>query len=295
MARVINDPREIQRLTGTLRAGGKRLALVPTMGALHEGHLTLIRTAMPLSDEVVVSIFVNPTQFGIGEDFERYPRDLNKDSALASRAGASIIFAPPATAVYPSGFQTSVSVEHLSQVLEGRSRPGHFRGVTTIVAKLFHLTNPHVALFGQKDAQQVAVIRRMMRDLNFDIELVAVPIVRETDGLAMSSRNAYLSPEQRSEAPVLYQSLNLAAERVRNGDRQCSEIIRRMSDLIVERTSGVIDYISIADEETLEELQVVEPGRRVLVSLAVRIGSTRLIDNIVLSGDNPPTHPQKKQ
>lgn len=282
MATIVNEPRAMQRAAAELRGKGKRIALVPTMGALHEGHLTLIRTARTLADEVIVSIFVNPTQFGEGEDFERYPRDPDRDAESATVAGATYIFAPAPQAIYPPGYQTYLSVENLSKVLEGRSRPGHFRGVVTIVAKLFHLTIPHMALFGQKDAQQVAVIRRMIRDLDVDVELVVVPIVRESDGLAMSSRNAYLTSQQRLEAPILFTALRKAAERHERGERDCSAIIRSMRDLITSRSSGVIDYISIADEETLEELSELNPGRRALVSLAVRFGSTRLIDNTVL-------------
>jgi pantoate--beta-alanine ligase len=250
------------------------------MGALHEGHLGLIACAREHSDAVVTSVFVNPTQFGRGEDFERYPRNLAGDTQKAGEAGSDYVFAPSASALYPQGYRTYVEVEHLSGLLEGKIRPGHFRGVTTIVTKLFHIVMPHVAVFGQKDAQQVAVIRRMTQDLNFAVELVVIPTVREADGLARSSRNVYLTPGQRAEAPVLYRALRRAEQRIREGSTDAGTVREEMRVMIEESSTGVIDYLSVAHGETLEELSALVTGTPVLLSLAVRFGSTRLIDNI---------------
>jgi pantoate--beta-alanine ligase len=201
--KTIHEPHLMQREADELRSAGKRIALVPTMGALHGGHAALIREARTLGDVVVVTLFVNPAQFGEGEDYGRYPRDIERDALLASGAGGDLLFAPETTAMYPPGYQTFVNVERLSLRLEGAARPGHFRGVATVVAKLFNIVRPHSAVFGQKDAQQVIVLRRMVRDLDLGVEIVVVPTLREQDGLAMSSRNAYLTPSQRGEAPVL--------------------------------------------------------------------------------------------
>ena len=231
---------------------------------------------------VVTTIFVNPKQFGPAEDYERYPRDLSNDSLLASSAGTDYIFAPESESMYPNEYLTYVHIERYSSILEGRSRPGHFQGVATVVTKLLNITKPHVAVFGQKDAQQAVVIRQMLRDLNYDIELIIAPIVREADGLALSSRNSYLSTEERKQAPVLFQSLNLAEQRVREGVRVSVRIINEMSEFITNRSAGVIDYISIADSNTLEELSAIEGQRSVLISLAVRFGATRLIDNQIV-------------
>jgi len=283
MVTVIQDVREMQRASGQLRMTGKRLAVVPTMGYLHEGHLSLIRLAKQHADLVITTIFVNPTQFGPGEDFERYPRNLPQDTRLAAEAGTDYIFAPEATSMYPEGYRTYVNVEQFDRMLEGKSRPGHFRGVATVVAKLFATTKPHVAVFGQKDAQQVVVIQQMVRDLNFDIEIVVGPIIREADGLAMSSRNAYLEPDQRKEAVVLYKALQLAQERIQVGQKDAARIIRDMNDLITSRSSGKVDYISIANGRTLEELATCDKQRPLQVSLAVRFGTSRLIDNIFIT------------
>jgi pantoate--beta-alanine ligase len=281
LLKTIGVVSDMQRTAERVRQEGKRLAVVPTMGSLHEGHESLIRLARKHADLVITTIFVNPTQFAAGEDFERYPRDLQRDTALAEEAGTDYLFAPSVKELYREGYQTYVTVEHLSGILEGKSRPGHFRGVATIVAKLLHITKPHVALFGQKDAQQVVVVRRMIRDLNFDTELVVGPTVREHDGLALSSRNAYLTAEQRRQAPVLFEALCHGEQLLREGQRSSDQIIRAVGDLIRQRSSGIIDYISLTDAVTLEELSVCEPGRDVMVSLAVRFGSTRLIDNII--------------
>ncbi len=283
MAQLITDIGEMRKTSGRLRAEGKKVGVVPTMGALHEGHLTLVRTARQHADAVITTVFVNPTQFGRGEDFDRYPRDLSKDVALASSAGTDYVFAPSSSDMYPGGCTTSVEVGGVSEVLEGAVRPGHFRGVATVVLKLMNITMPHVAVFGQKDAQQVVVIRHLLRDVNLDIALVIVPIVREPDGLAMSSRNAYLSAAERVQAPVLYRSLEQARTLITGGERSAERIVGAMGTLIRSSSTGVIDYISIADAETLEEQAQCIPGRQLLISLAVRFGATRLIDNIQIT------------
>lgn len=283
MATVIHDIKEMCGASDRARTTGKRIALVPTMGFLHEGHCSLIRIGRRLADLVVTTVFVNPTQFAPHEDFARYPRDFGRDVALSSDAGTDIVFAPDALAMYPPDYLTFVNVGKLDAILEGKSRPGHFRGVATVVAKLFNITNPHVAVFGQKDAQQVAVIRRMIRDLNFAIDLAVGPIVREADGLAMSSRNTYLNSRERSEAPVLFRALQLAERRIGAGARRPHAIVTEMKQMIESQSSATIDYISLADPATLEELSEIDTGSSVLVSLAARFGSTRLIDNIVVT------------
>jgi len=277
---VIRSIPEMQGTAERLRLDGRRLGVVPTMGALHEGHLTLIRKARELAETVIVTLFVNPTQFGKGEDFERYPRDLERDRDHAARAGADILFVPDPPSMYPEGYHTFVSVETITDVLEGAARPGHFRGVATIVTKLLHCTKPHIAFFGQKDAQQAAVIRRMVNDLNFDVEIYIVPTVRDQDGLAMSSRNVYLSPRERAEAPVLFRSLQRARRAILEGARNPGAVRHSMEVMIRTETSAVIDYISIADAVSLEEQTSLRSGQHVLISLAARFGSTRLIDNV---------------
>lgn len=272
----------MRQAAGAHRRAGRRIAVVPTMGALHEGHLTLIRTARTLADVVITTVFVNPSQFGQGEDFGRYPRDLARDVELARSAGTDVVFAPAADAMYPRPFRTWVDVTSLDDVLEGRSRPGHFRGVATVVLKLFHATMPDVAVFGQKDAQQVVVLRTMVRDLDLGVEMHIVPTVREADGLAMSSRNAYLSADERREAPVLYRSLRAAERMVGEGERSARRVQEAIRALITGGSRGVIDYVSVADADTLAELDTILPGGRVLVSLAVKFGTTRLIDNVLL-------------
>lgn len=274
----------MQRMADAWRSAGKQIAFVPTMGALHAGHTTLMRTARHEADVLVASVFVNPTQFGKGEDFDKYPRALDRDVQRAGEAGVDVIFAPEAAAMYPAGYATYVDVEGIATVLEGAARPGHFRGVATVVTKLLNIVKPHVVYFGQKDAQQVAVISRMMSDLHFDTKLIIVPTVRETDGLAMSSRNAYLTEQQRSEAPVLYRALQLGERRLREHTLDPAAVLHEMRALITTSSSGVIEYISIADAETLQELHEPVADRPVLVSLAVRFGTTRLIDNILIPG-----------
>jgi len=280
---IVHDPPAMQQLADDARKSGKTIAFVPTMGALHAGHLTLIRKATGYGDSVVTSIFVNPTQFGAGEDFDRYPRNLDKDAALAAEAGSDVVFAPSAGAMYPQGYATFVSVEGIAGLLEGQSRPGHFRGVATVVAKLCLIVKPHVLLLGQKDGQQIIILRRMLMDLNIPVRLVVVPTVREKDGLAMSSRNVYLTPGQREEAPVLYASLRMAEQRLREGERNAETVRSAMRDMITSGSHGVIDYVSVARGDTLEELSVITPPMSVMISLAVRFGPTRLIDNISLT------------
>jgi pantoate--beta-alanine ligase len=256
------------------------LGFVPTMGYLHEGHLVLVRQARAENASVAVSIFVNPTQFGPKEDFKQYPRDPERDLSLLGKEGTDLVFMPPVEEVYPPGFDKWVEVGKIAERLEGASRLGHFRGVATVVARLFELVRPDRAYFGQKDAQQLLVVRRMVADLNLGLEVVAVPTVREADGLAMSSRNTYLSPEERGQAAVLYRALTLAQRLYSEGERDAETIRRKMTELIQKQPLAQIDYVSIADAETLEELEVLRPPA--LVSMAVRIGNTRLIDNVVV-------------
>ena len=279
---IEKSPVAMQRMADAWRAAGKRIAFVPTMGALHEGHMTLMQNARYDADVLVASVFVNPTQFGKGEDFAKYPRALDRDLQRAGEAGVDLVFAPEAGAMYPAGYATYVDVEGISAVLEGAVRPGHFRGVATVVTKLLNIIKPHVVYFGQKDAQQVAVINRMMNDLNIDSILVVVPTVRERDGLAMSSRNIYLTEQQRSEAPVLYRALQLGEQRLRQGNVDAAGVAREMHSLISTSSSGVIDYISIADAGSLQELRGPVTDGPVLISLAVRFGTTRLIDNVLI-------------
>lgn len=264
----------------SLRMSGKRLGLVPTMGALHEGHLSLVRAAKAQCDAVAVSIFVNPTQFGPNEDLSRYPRPFENDVSLLEKENADIVFAPPAEEVYPRGEVTWVNVEGLSEKLDGHSRPAHFRGVTTVVSKLFHIVGPDAAFFGQKDAAQVAVIRRMVRDLNFPVEIVVCPIVREPDGLAMSSRNAYLNPEDRKRALALRRSLLRIEEELRKGERSTSRLIAAGMEIFAEEPQIRLDYLTIVDPDTLDPLDKIE--KKSLLAVAAFVGTTRLIDNSLL-------------
>lgn len=256
------------------------VGLVPTMGYLHEGHLSLVRRARNECDHVVVSIFVNPTQFGPNEDLSKYPRDLDRDLSLIEPLGTDLVWMPTAEIMYPRGYQTWVEVEEVTRPLEGAQRPGHFKGVTTVVAKLFNGVQPHKAYFGQKDAQQAAVIRQMTRDLTFPIEIVLCPIIREPDGLAMSSRNVYLDPEQRKAATVLYRSLSAAKELYEAGERDAEKIRGKMQDVLAGEPLAVVQYVSCAHYDTLEELEEIKG--KTLLSMAVFLGKTRLIDNFVL-------------
>ena len=264
-----------------IRAGlPEPVGFVPTMGYLHEGHLSLARRAKEECASVVASIFVNPTQFGPGEDLSKYPRDLARDLRLLESAGVALVWTPTPEVMYPSGFQTWVTVEELTKGLEGAARPGHLRGVTTVVAKLFNAVQPRRAYFGQKDAQQAAVIRQMTKDLDFPIEIVVCPTVREADGLAMSSRNAYLNPEERKAATVLFRALGAAKAAYENGERRAETLRRIMTETINVEPLATLQYISCAEYDTLQELETV--AGKALLSMAVFVGKTRLIDNFVI-------------
>jgi len=268
---------EVLRSTRLSFAG--TVGLVPTMGYLHDGHLSLIRRAREECDHVIVSIFVNPTQFGANEDLSKYPRDLERDLRLIEPY-TDLVWTPSAEDMYPQGYQTWVEVEALTHPLEGAMRPGHFRGVTTVVAKLFNAVQPHKAYFGQKDAQQAAVIRQMTRDLNFPIEIVVCPIMREADGLAMSSRNVYLDHQQRKAATALFRSLSAAKETYDQGERDAEKLRQAMRAVLAAEPLAQMQYVSCADYDTLEELSVIKG--KALLSMAVFVGKTRLIDNFVL-------------
>ena len=277
---VIRSARRMAVVAQRIRRQGKRIGVVPTMGALHEGHLSLIRAAAKANDVAIVTIFVNPLQFGPREDFTRYPRNLPRDIRLARGAGAQIIFAPRVEEIYPKGFSAQIDVGPIGECWEGRSRPGHFQGVATVVAMLFHLTHPTQAYFGQKDYQQVLVIRRLVEDLRIRVRLHVLPTVREPDGLAMSSRNRYLNPAQRRQAPVLYRALRAARERIRVGQRQSASIAAQMHRIIRNAPDARIDYVALVDAATLKPLRRLR-GRTALL-VAVRIGHTRLIDNLLV-------------
>ena len=262
------------------RAEGRVVGFVPTMGALHEGHLSLVRAAQQQCQPVVVSIFVNPKQFGPNEDFEKYPRSMEADHALLEHLGIPFLFAPPAAEMYPDGFRTYVSVGGLGERLEGRSRPGHFRGVTTVVLKLFEIVQPHFAYFGRKDAQQARVIRQMARDLNLDTEIVVCPIVREPDGLAISSRNAYLKGDERCAATLLYRALDAARREIASGERDAVRLLAVLRKELDSEPRATADYVEIVDAETFEPVSRLR--RACLVLLAVFVGCTRLIDNMLV-------------
>ena len=274
---VINTIAEMRKLRRQL---SEPVGFVPTMGYFHEGHLSLVRQARKENPTVVVSIFVNPTQFGLGEDFQDYPRDLNHDLELLEREKVDIVFVPSEEEMYPRDFNSWVDVEKVTERLEGASRPGHFRGVATICAKLFNIIQPTRAYFGQKDAQQAIVIKKMVADLNMNLEIVVVPTVRESNGLAMSSRNTYLNPEERQAATVLFKALSLARELWHGGEKDADKIRHQMTSLIHKEPLAKIDYVSIADANTMEELKKID--RPAIVFLAIRIGKTRLIDNVIL-------------
>jgi pantoate--beta-alanine ligase len=274
---VVKTISEIRTLRQKLKGP---VGFVPTMGYLHGGHLALVRRAKAENSTVIVSIYVNPTQFGPREDFGAYPRDLNRDLELLRKGGVDIVFVPSDDEMYPPEFSSWVDVEKVTERLEGASRPGHFRGVATVVAKLFNIVQPSQAYFGQKDAQQVVIIKRMVTDLDMGIEIVVVSTVRESDGLAMSSRNIYLSPKERQAATVLFKALSLAVQLGQGGEKDAEKIRRQMTSLIQKEPLAQIDYVSIADAETLEELSLLD--RPAVASLAVRIGKTRLIDNMPL-------------
>lgn len=276
--KIIRSIPKMQKTALRLKGEGKRIAFVPTMGDFHEGHLSLIRAARKRGDVLVVSLFVNPAQFAPGEDFKRYPRNLKRDGRLARDLGADILFAPSPEDIYPEGFSTYVEEEKLSIGLCGARRPGHFRGVTTVVAKLFNIVRPDVAVFGQKDAQQARIIQKMVRDLRFPVKIVVRPLIRERDGLAMSSRNRYLSSRERKGALLLSRSLFEARERVRKGERSATKLKASIRRKLRAVPNSRIDYVEVVDAETLKPLKTVRGD--VLIALAVWIGKARLIDNV---------------
>ena len=278
---VIEKISDMQSYVRKCKLDGKTIGFVPTMGYLHEGHLSLVRIARKRCDILVVSIFVNPTQFGPGEDFDKYPRDFGRDKKLCEQENVDIIFAPSVEEMYPKDSVTYVDMAgEMTKVLCGKYRPGHFRGVMTVVSKLFNIVQPDIAVFGRKDGQQLAVIRRMVSDLNFPIEIIGGETVRESDGLAMSSRNKYLTEEQRKSAPALYKSLLLAKTMIENGETDSSKIVERMRDYISNSGDFKIQYIEIVDADTLTPVDKIR--NKVMIALAAFLGETRLIDNIVV-------------
>lgn len=275
--KIINSPAAMAAWSDKINRAGKTIALVPTMGSFHEGHLSLMRLAATKADYVVVSLFVNPIQFGPQEDLGRYPRDFERDASLAGKQGVDVLFAPDASAVYPEGFRTVVHVEGLTGILCGVGRPGHFDGVTTVVAKLFNMVRPFCAVFGEKDFQQLVVIRRLVADLNWDIRIYSHPIVREGDGLAMSSRNSYLSASERKSALVLYGSLKLARRRVLEEDVASARLVEEIREFLTADSRVSVEYVNLVNKDSLLPSRAVDSDTVLLLS--VRIGSTRLIDN----------------
>ncbi len=281
---IVDSVAEMQKMAVAARDEGKTIAFVPTMGFLHAGHASLLQEGRRRGDLLVLSIFVNPTQFGAGEDLDAYPRDMERDTRIAAEAGVDLIFAPRPSAIYPKGFQTYVNTEEISLPLCGGSRPGHFRGVTTVVTKLFNIVQPHLALFGKKDFQQLAVIRQMVADLNMPVEIIGMPIVRETDGLAMSSRNSYLSAAERTAALSLSRAIKVARNSYRLGERDATLLREQVVKSLVNEPLAAIDYVELRDGTTLAEVKVV--NAETLLALAVKIGRTRLIDNCILGEEN---------
>ena len=275
--RLLTDPGELRRACREVRGSGRRVALVPTMGALHDGHLSLVRAARERAHVVVLSVFVNPTQFGPGEDLETYPHDMERDGHLAEAAGVELLFHPEPAAIYPTGDATRVEVTGLTEILCGASRPGHFRGVATVVTKLLILCEPDVAVFGRKDYQQWRVIERLVRDLFLDVEIVGAPIVREADGLALSSRNSFLSPAEREASLALPRALKAGAEAVRDGERDPRRVVERMTAVIQDEPAARLDYLEALDAVELQPVESLD-GETLLAG-AIRVGSTRLIDN----------------
>ncbi|RKX56856.1 MAG: pantoate--beta-alanine ligase [Thermotoga sp.] len=279
---IVEKVKDMKKLSEKYLKENKTIGFVPTMGFLHEGHLSLVRRAREENDIVVVSIFVNPTQFGPNEDYESYPRDFERDVKLLKELNVDVVFYPSVEEMYPKDFSTYVEETKLSRYLCGKSRPGHFRGVCTIVTKLFNIVRPTRAYFGQKDAQQFRVIKRMVRDLNMDVELVECPIVREHDGLAMSSRNIYLSGDERAQALALYNSLKLAENLIKSGERDAEVVKNAMKEFLFRYDKVKIDYVEIVDEETLEPVKHIEG--KVIVAIACWVGKARLIDNVIVQG-----------
>jgi pantoate--beta-alanine ligase len=282
--KLVKTIEEMRAFSNTVHSRGAHLGLVPTMGALHDGHLSLVRAARDKSAVVAVSIFVNPTQFGPNEDFSKYPRNLKSDSALIEREHVDVVFAPSVEDMYPGGAVTWVAVEGMSDRLCGRSRPGHFRGVTTVVSKLFHIIEPDAAFFGQKDAAQVAIIRRMVRDLNMPVSIEVCPIIREPDGLALSSRNAYLNPNERKSALVLYRSLRRTQELFDRGERNTVKLIAAGKQEFVKEPSARLDYFDIVEPDSLDSIPAI--SKRALIAVAAYVENTRLIDNIVVDPEH---------
>jgi len=280
--KVLRTPDEMHAACWQLRRQGRRLGFVPTMGALHQGHLSLVLLARAQSEAVAASIFVNPLQFGPSEDFAKYPRSFERDRQLLEAEGVELLFAPAPEDMYPPGATTYVSVEGLSEKLDGRSRPGHFRGVTTVVSKLFHIVEPDLALFGQKDAAQVAIVKRMVSDLDMAVRIVVAPIVREPDGLAMSSRNSYLDPQQRQSATVLYRALRRIQSLTEQGERRAEALISAGRQVMAQESGVRLDYLEVVHGDTLDPVPDVSQGA--LVAIAAWVGTTRLIDNVVLPG-----------
>lgn len=278
---IIKSVEEMQRVADAYRNQGKKIAFVPTMGYLHEGHLSLIKLARTRGDVVITSIFVNPTQFGPNEDYNRYPRDFNRDKQAAREAGTDIIFYPDVDEIYPPEFNSYVEVEGISNILEGKFRPNHFKGVATIVLKLLNITKPHIVVFGQKDVQQAFIIKKMVKDLNFDADVIIAPIVREKDGLAMSSRNTYLSNTERSNATVLYKALEHAKKRIIEGERSVNKLRNEMMEILKSGSPSQIDYIAFIDTSAFKEVENIELPE-ILIAVAVKFGKTRLIDNCIM-------------
>ena len=278
--RVVKTVKALRRLLDQARSKGKTIGFVPTMGYLHDGHASLLRHSVKENDATVLSIFVNPKQFGPKEDLKNYPRDYKNDEKLAKKENVDIIFYPSADEIYPTGYLTKVEVEDLSNKLCGRLRPGHFRGVTTVVAKLINMVTPDTMYLGQKDAQQALIIQKMVEDLNFRLNVKIIPTVREADGLAMSSRNSYLSPEERRQAPILYQVLQEARQKILAGERGAAKIIESMRKAIGDCSTGIVDYIECVDMNNLNSVDKINAN--VLIALAVYFGRARLIDNIVV-------------
>jgi len=287
---ILTPAAEVTAISKEARRAGKSVGFVPTMGALHQGHLSLVRTARAQADVVIASVFVNPTQFGPTEDFSKYPRDAEKDSAMLAAEKCDHLFLPSVEEMYPPGGTTWVNVEGLSEKLDGRSRPGHFRGVTTVVSKLFNIVQPDFAFFGQKDAAQVAIVNKMVRDLNFEVRIVLCPIVRESDGLAMSSRNAYLNPEQRKQALVLYRALMRVQTLADRGESNSARLKVAGEQVMAEESAVKPDYFEIVNRDTLDPVADISGGA--LVAVAAYVGSTRLIDNILLTGKGEAAGPR---
>lgn len=280
---MLNSVHEVHNYSRQARSLGKKIGLVPTMGYLHEGHLSLVREIKKHCDLVVVSIFVNPTQFSPNEDLDSYPRDLDRDIKLLEKEGVNAVFYPQPEEIYPANFSTYVDVEELNKRFEGTTRPTHFRGVTTVVSILFNAVSPNVAVFGQKDAQQAAVIKKMVKDLKFDIDIIVAPIIREENGLAMSSRNIYLTEEERDDATILFRALRHAKFLVDQGERSAAEIKKHMKEMINAINSSELDYVAVVESELFLEVDELEEGSDYFILVACRFGKARLIDNFLIS------------